>query len=144
MRKNNFLMNRRPSEVSSQDRDSNLTFPFLSPSVFQDHFFNDFFQNRRLNFASIDEDDKNYIVEAEVPGVSKKDIKISIRDNNLVIETNRKKGEDEKKSSLDVYLPENANVEGKIKAQLDKGILVLTIPKKEEKKAKEIEIVEIE
>jgi HSP20 family protein len=89
----------------------------------------------------IEETDKEYRVEAELPGISKDEIGLDIEDDNLSISVNREEetGKEEKNyihrerrvSSMTrrVRLA-NANLDA-IKAKLEDGILSITIPKEE-------------
>jgi HSP20 family protein len=89
-----------------------------------------------------------YIYEFDLAGVSKEHIKLTINENNLL--TLEGKKESQLKDTKDGYvkqeiyygsfkriiqLPENANQE-KLETSYDKGILTLTIPKKESKRIK--------
>ena len=99
----------------------------------------------------VEETEKEYIVKAELPGLSKDDIKISLRDNSITIYGERKKEKEEKgktyhrvemvygKFSRTIELPEEI-VPDKAKAEYKNGILTVTLPKSEKAKPKEIEI----
>ena len=101
------------------------------------------------------EDDKAYIVEVDLPGIDKKDIKVNIDPENrtLTISGERKFKDEVKKedyykieSSYGKFmrtfsLPENVDVD-KIDAKNENGVLNITIPKvkKEAKEVKEIAV----
>ena len=97
------------------------------------------------------ENEKNYVVTAEIPGVEKDKIDIDIKDNTLTIkgEKNFEKKE-EKDNYLRVersygnfqrsfYLDENVDRE-KINAKYKDGVLEVTLPKKEEATPTKIEV----
>jgi HSP20 family protein len=96
----------------------------------------------------ISEDEKHVYIEAEIPGVEKKDLKISVQDNVLTISGEKKKEEEKKGKnyyrSERVYgsftrsmtLPEDVNVE-KVDAKFEEGILKITLEKLEQKPVKE-------
>lgn len=98
----------------------------------------------------IDQKDK-LLVKIELPGVDKKDIKISLSDNNLTIQGEIEQDKDVKKEdyyccerffgkySRTIVLPVAASQEN-IKAKFKNGVLEITIPKREEEKPKEITI----
>ncbi len=101
--------------------------------------------------TNLREDKGNYIVEAEIPGMKKEDIKISFKDGSLTINGERKE-EDEKKEEnshlierkygsfcRSFSLPEGVK-EDKIDASYKDGILKVVLPKAEEVKAKEITV----
>ena len=112
-----------------------------------DDFFADnwLHQNRSLlrdTFKiDIEEKEKEYRVEAELPGVKKEEIGLNIEDDSLCISVSRAEEtnsdgknyihRERRASSMSrrVRLAD-ANLEG-IKAKLDEGILVVTIPKAE-------------
>ena len=96
--------------------------------------------------VDISEDEDNIYVEAEIPGVKKEDIKITLQDNILTI-TGEKKKENNKKNffrSERVYgsftrsftLPDDINSDS-VEAKFDNGILNVTIQKAQPKKATE-------
>ena len=90
----------------------------------------------------VSEDDKVYRVKAEIPGVEKNDIDLSIDGNQIAIsaeikrETKKKEGEREICSERyygKVYraFSTPADVDStKAEAKYDKGVLTLTLPKK--------------
>ncbi len=98
----------------------------------------------------IDQKDK-ILAKVELPGVEKKDVKISLVDNNLTIQGEIKKEEETKKE--DYYYRERAYGnyartislpaeidKDKIVAKFKNGILEITLPKKPEVQPKEITI----
>ena len=89
----------------------------------------------------IQETDKEYCIEAELPGVKKEEIDLNVENDNLCISVNR--AEESNDDSKDYIHRErryasmsrrvrlaNASLD-KIKAKLDNGILTVTIPKDE-------------
>ncbi|MDD3656194.1 MAG: Hsp20/alpha crystallin family protein [Atribacterota bacterium] len=98
----------------------------------------------------IDKKDK-LIAKVELPGVEKKDVKLSLTDNSLTIQGEIKKDEEIKKE--DYYYRERAHGnytrtislpievdKDKISAKFTNGILEITLPKKPEVQPKEITI----
>ncbi len=98
----------------------------------------------------IDKQDK-LVAKVELPGVEKKDVKLSLNDSNLTIQGEMKKDEESNKEdyyyreraygnySRTISLPTEIDKE-KIKAKFKNGILEITMPKKPEVKPKEITI----
>lgn len=119
-----------------------------------DDFFSDTWSPRRTKDifkVDVQETDQEYLIEAELPGISKDEIKLSMNDGNLVIAAQRKENIDEENKSYihrerrlcsmsrSVYLGD-ANAEG-INAKLEDGILKITVPRQERKDhTKQIEI----
>jgi len=98
----------------------------------------------------IDHKDK-IIAKAELPGVKKEDIKITLSENILTIRGERKKEEEVKKEdyyccervhgsySRTIALPVDIEKEN-ITSSFENGVLEIVLPKAKESKPKEIEI----
>ena len=105
----------------------------------------------RTPLANITDEGDHYNITAELPGLEKGDLEITIHDGNLEIKGEKKEEHEEKKGgyvrreygSSSYYrsfgLPDDV-LEDKIDATLDKGILKLILPKKEEEKKEEKKI----
>lgn len=100
---------------------------------------------------NVQQNDTEYLIEAELPGISKEEIKLDLNDGRLSISVQREeKINEEKKNyihresrfssmSRSIYL-EDADSKG-IKAKLDNGVLNITVPRQERTvKAERIEI----
>ena len=91
----------------------------------------------------VSEDDKVYRVKAEMPGVKKEDINVSIDGNQVSISAEVRKEEEEKKdekilrseryygSQYRGFTLAHDIDEGKVEAKYEGGVLMLTLPKKE-------------
>lgn len=139
-------------------RKSNLNLrrvdPFNNGSIFDD-FFNDslipgFFMAENPIKTDIRETEKEYIVEAELPGVTKEDIKIDLRDDvlSIFVEQNKEVNEErenyirrERKygSYCRNFYVDNVDNE-KVTARYDNGVLFVTLPKAKETKDKKSRI----
>lgn len=120
-----------------------------------ENFFDDFFS---LPFstgliaaphpikADIRETDKEYIIEADLPGVRKEDIRLELRDGVLTVGVEHNEQVDEKREN---YIRKERrygsycrsfHVEGvkqeDIKAKYNDGVLAVHLPKTEEEKPK--------
>jgi HSP20 family protein len=104
-----------------------------------------------LPAVDITEQETAFIIKAELPGVDKKDVKITVQNDVLTIK-GEKKQESEKKGEnyhrterlygslqRSFTLPVTIASE-KIDASYDNGVLILNLPKLEEAKPKEIEV----
>jgi HSP20 family protein len=105
------------------------------------------------SFPSIDmyEEKDRYIVKAEVPGVEKDDVHVSVTDNVLLIRGETKKEESAREQdyyyseryvgsfSRSIPLPSTVKAD-QIKATFKNGVLTLEIPKAKEALEKEIKI----
>jgi HSP20 family protein len=102
--------------------------------------------------VDIHENDDSYSVKVDLPGVSKDDIQVDLHDSTLTI-----KGEKKFEDNISRYnylrveraygtfvrsftLPQSVDAD-KIQATYKDGVLELTIPKKEEAKPKQIQIM---
>lgn len=100
-------------------------------------------------FADIEEAEDAWIIEAELPGVDRKDVNVELRNSELVISGDVK--ERERKGVIRrrarrtghfeylVTLPGEVN-EGKIEANLHDGILTVRVPKTEQARPRKIEV----
>jgi HSP20 family protein len=101
--------------------------------------------------VDVSETDDEYIVRAELPGVSKGDIKVTLKENVLTIRGEKKQERETKDENFHrverIYgafqrsftLPGEVRVD-KIDAKFKDGVLTIRLPKAEETKAKEIEV----
>jgi len=99
----------------------------------------------------IEEDDDNYFVKAEIPGMKKEDVKISVRGNALSVSGERKQESETKNKTFHrieqsygkfmrtITLPSEIDTE-RVKATYKDGILTVTLPKPEATRPKEIEV----
>ncbi|WP_297297354.1 Hsp20/alpha crystallin family protein [uncultured Brachyspira sp.] len=105
----------------------------------------------RVSEYRIEEDEKHYIIEMDMPGVKKEDLEIGIKENILSISAKRKKAvkaeNGEAKEEVIARYEQSFNISTKgidvenIEANLVNGVLIVTLPKKEELKyEKKIEI----
>jgi HSP20 family protein len=89
----------------------------------------------------VQDKEKEYLIEAELPGVKKEEITLEMHDGQLMIGIQREEKVDEEKKNYihkerrycsmnrSVYLAD-ADTEN-IKAKLDNGVLEITVPKVE-------------
>ncbi len=123
---------------------------------FEDFFgdlFDDSFWKIKDAVPAVDvrENDSGYLLEADLPGIKEKDLRITVDKNILIISSKKKEENTEKKDNYLIkerrsssfsrrfVLPENADPEN-IKAEFKDGILSLEIAKRPEAKPKRIEI----
>ena len=101
--------------------------------------------------ADVHETDETFLIQLDVPGIDKNDIKVKFEDNTLIVSGERKyenKEEDKNYRHVErIYgtftrtlkLPKDVDAQ-KIAANYKNGVLEITLPKAEEVKPKEIEI----
>ncbi len=140
-----------------KDLTKNTRNDFLTMRTLFDNFFNNFEEedrnrdNIRLPEVDLVENDKNYLIKANIPGIKKENIQISINNNELVLEAKQEEKKEEKDGSLykcERYSGSYKRVFGltklcdvdKIEADYKDGVLTVTIPKKEPAPVKQISI----
>jgi len=101
--------------------------------------------------VDISETDTAYLVKAEIPGVKKEDVKVSIQDGMLTIQGERKQEKEEKGKKFhrvercygsfmrSFRMPDDAD-EGKVKAEFKDGMLNITLLKSEKAKPKQVNV----
>lgn len=133
----------------------------MLPSIFNRGFMNDFFDDdflmdfrgnktNNLMKSDIKEMENSYLLEVELPGFDKNEIKAEVKNGYLVIEAKHDENKDEKdeegkyirKERYSGYCTRNFYVgegltEKDIKGKFENGILCLEVPKKEPEKAVE-------
>ena len=143
----------------------------MMPSIFGEDLFNDWMDfsfpdiDRKLYGKRADqimktdvkEKDTEYEVDIDLPGFKKEDVKAELKDGYLTIRAAKGVDREEKKEdgkyirkerysgnmSRSFYVGKNVTQED-IHAKFEDGILKLTVPKKEAKKAEEKSYITIE
>ena len=130
-------------------------FPLMS-SLFDDFLSNAFTEEQteanKMMPMDVSEREKEFIIRANMPGIKKENIKISVSSNSeLTIEGRQESEKTEKNETVFRYerykgnyrrsisLPDVCDIE-KVEAKLEDGVLTLLIPKKEPSPAKEIKV----
>jgi HSP20 family protein len=97
------------------------------------------------------ETDEEFVLRADLPGMSEQDVKIEVEDNVLTISGERKAEHEQRKQgyyrverswgafSRSLTLPEGVDADA-IKAGFDSGVLEVRVPKPEQPKARKIQI----
>ena len=117
-----------------------------------DNFFDDVpFWNSSKPSVDIREEEGKFILEAELPGFSEKDLDIKVEENLLTLSSKKEESKEEKKEgyllrerkntsfSRCFHLPKNIDRD-KIEARYKNGVLSLDIPKSPEAKPKTINV----
>jgi HSP20 family protein len=97
------------------------------------------------------ETEGEFVLRADLPGLSEEDVNIELEDNVLTIKGERKAEHEERKEgyyrverssgafSRSLTLPEGVDAEA-VKASFDRGVLEVRIPKPEERKPRKVAI----
>ena len=128
------------------------------PSVFGDfdrffgHLFDDIPElSARIPAVDVRETEDGYLLEAELPGMTEKDIDVKVEDNLLTISSAKKDEKEEKKNGYvmrerrsssfrrSFVLPKDVDPE-RINARFKSGLLILELHKTPESKPRAIEI----
>jgi HSP20 family protein len=117
-----------------------------------DNFFTDTpVWNTRTPAVDVRETEDEYLMEAELPGLTEKNIELNVEDNILTLSSKKEESREEKKDGYLIrerrnhefartfVLPKDADRE-KIKGEFKNGLLVVTIPKKPEAKPRKIDV----
>ncbi len=101
--------------------------------------------------ADITEDDKEYLIKAELPDVKKEDVKVTVENGVLTISGERKFEKEEKKKRYhrveraygtfvrSFTLPDDADANN-VNAEFKNGVLTVHVGKSESAKPKQIEV----
>jgi HSP20 family protein len=126
-------MNRLFRETQGNSQDESLTSSSFAPAV------------------DVYEDEHNVTLKIEVPGIDEKDIDVRIENNTLTVHGERKIEKEEKEENYrrverqygsftrTFNLPPTVDPE-KVRADYDKGVLQITLPKKAEAKPKQVKV----
>ena len=103
----------------------------------------------------ISETDKEFVITAELPGLERKDVEISLEDNVLIIRGEKKIEASPDDKNKNVHVSERSygvfyrvlELPGKVdpasvQATMSKGVLKITIPKPAQPESKKIEVKE--
>jgi HSP20 family protein len=136
--------------------------PFVSLQREIDRLFQDFgrgfpafgsreFSRDLMPAIDVTETDGDIEITAELPGLEEKDVQINVTDNVLTIRGEKKAEKEDKQKDYHVVersygsfyrafeLPAGVEAD-KIKADISKGVLKVTVPKPTPKQAKKIEV----
>lgn len=127
-------------------RDGFFDFRNVFDDFFNDSFLPGFFTAAHPIKADIRETEKEYVIDAEIPGVKKEDIKLELRDDTLVIAVERNEQVDEERDNYirkerrygsysRCFYVENVRNED-VAAKYNDGILTVTLPKSAESREK--------
>jgi HSP20 family protein len=117
-----------------------------------DNFFDDLpVWNARTPAVDVKEEDKRYLMEVELPGLTDKNIELKVEDNVLTLSSKKEESKEEKKNGYllrerrsaefcrTFVLPRDAD-RAEVKAEFKNGLLVVDIPKKPESQPRKIDV----
>ena len=110
-------------------------------NFFNDSVFPAYYSNSRQMKVDIKENENEYIIDAELPGINKEEVNIELNDNNLTISVSKDEQVNEEKenyirkeryqsSMTRSFHIENVNNE-KVDATFNNGVLSVILPKRE-------------
>ena len=141
----------------------------LLPSIFGDNLFDNFMddmfpaprkgykQMASIMRTDIRETGDSYVLDVELPGFKKEDVKLQLKDGYLNISASTTTSDEEKDENgkflrrerytgamqRSFYVGEDLTEED-VKAKFEKGVLTLTLPKEQPKKIEEPKFIAIE
>ena len=136
-----FLTKRQPYLTNTFDR----MFPNWMEFERWDDFFNTGLEDRPLNKYRWDETEEEYRIDMVMPGMTKKDIDISFKNEVLTVKCKKEISERDqrflgvKTEQSFKNFPSGIN-SNKISAEMGDGVLTIKLPKKEADKPKYIDI----
>jgi HSP20 family protein len=101
--------------------------------------------------SDVSETDKDYVIRTELPGMSEKDVEVSVNGRVITIKGEKRSERNEDKADYHLsecsygsfqrsfHIPEDVNVE-KVKAEFDSGVLTLTLAKDQKTVTKKITV----
>lgn len=121
-----------------------------------DRVFSSFFKdepvwNSRVPSVDVREEGDRYVLEAELPGLTEKDVNVKVEDNLLTISSVKQEKKEEKKNGYlmrercsssfqrSFVLPKNIDKDS-IQAKFKNGLLILDLHKRPEVKPRSIEV----
>lgn len=126
-------------------------------NLFDDLFNDSFTGTNALMRTDIRKKDGNYMLDIELPGYKKEDIKISLFNGNLTISASHNESKEEKDQKGTVLRSErytgttsrtfyvgDSIKDSDIKASYENGILCVTVPTAEKKEAEEKKFISID
>ena len=136
--------NRRANDIAT--RNDLFDFESIFDNFFNDSFTPAFFTAAHPIKADIRETEKEYVMEADMPGVRKEDIKLELRDGVLTVGMEHNENTDEKRdnyirkerrygSYYRSFSLDGVNQEG-VTAKYNDGVLTVNLPKSAEAKPK--------
>jgi HSP20 family protein len=136
-----------PSDIFNMQREMNKMFDSFFHGVDEPSLLN----GNWMPAVDVAEEDNEYVVKIELPGVNKDDVKITLESNILTIRGEKKAEKETKERNYhrmersygsfqrSFTLPTTVKND-KIDAEYRDGILSITLPKAEEAKPKHIEV----
>lgn len=110
------------------------------------------FEGTNTPVVDVREEKERYVLEAELPGMTEKDVDVHVEDNMLTIKSAKEEEKEEKNEegylvrerrsrsfSRSFVLPKDVDRD-KVEARFRNGLLTLTMPKSAESKARQIQI----
>lgn len=130
----------------------------LFDEFFNDPFFNESYQNRTtLMRTDIEDDGTNYLIDVELPGYKKENVRVELKDGYLTIYAETGSAQDEAEAARNYLRKERYSGSCKrsfyvgsqlrqedIKAAFENGVLRLTVPKEVPKQVEENHYITIE
>lgn len=117
-----------------------------------DSFFDDApVWNTQTPAVDVKEEEKRYLMEVELPGLTDKDIELKVEDNILTLSSKKEESKEQKKDGYllrerrsaefcrTFVLPQDAD-RAEVKAEFKNGLLVVDIPKKPEAQPRKIDV----
>lgn len=106
----------------------------MLPSIFRefDNLFGSTLSDVEFSNYLFDEDENNYLISLDLPGITKEDLKIEVKNNWLIVQAENKVNKHQRKYQKTLLLPKTVNLD-LIEADLVNGVLTIKCPKEQNK-----------
>lgn len=153
MNMRNRLSIQKPSNRITSIRRPYSLFSQIMDDFFDEMVFPDMNQEGFMAAPKIDlvDKDSHFILQAEIPGIDKKDIEIELLDDGITIKGEKKISNEQKEGKFyyresscgkfvrQIPFPEKVNTD-QAKASYENGLLKIELPKSETSKARKLEL----
>ncbi len=107
--------------------------------------------NTQTPAVDVKEEEKRYLMEVELPGLTDQDIELKVEDNILTLSSKKEESKEQKKNGYllrerrsaefcrTFVLPQDAD-RAEVKAEFKNGLLMVDIPKKPEAQPRKIDV----
>lgn len=140
-----------PTAIESMRREMDRFFDELTPFSWMRENNGGSMMDVWTPSTDMSEDENEYIIKMDIPGMTKDDIEVNFEDNRIIIRGERSEEEEEEKKDYirkerydgsfyrSFTIPKTVE-EDQIKAKFEEGVLKINLPKAEVSKPKEVKV----
>lgn len=140
-----------PTAIESMRREMDRFFDELTPFSWMRENNGGSIMDVWAPSTDMSEDENEYVIKMDIPGMTKDDIEVNFEDNRIIIRGERSEEEEEEKKDYirkerydgsfyrSFTIPKTVE-EDQIKAKFEEGVLKINLPKAEVSKPKEVKV----